>query len=287
MSRIETPDPYATDIAGLDSLDVPVAPAPSLARTAWSSAWPVLAAIAHALLVWQIVDWLNLKSDFALPGPAPTFEAFWDHRGDLLTAAGVTLRRAGIGYGLALLIGTPFGLLVSRVRVIRAAIGSLITGLQTMPTIAWFPLTIVLFGLTETSILFVVVLGAAPSIANGLISGVDHIPPLLLRAGRVLGARGLSQYRHVILPAALPGFVAGMKQGWAFAWRSLMAGELLVIIAESRSLGSQLDFARQFNDIPWLVATMLVILLIGILVDSLGFARAEVAIRRRWGLKVD
>jgi NitT/TauT family transport system permease protein len=287
MSRIETPDPYATDIAGLDSLDVPVAPAPSLARTAWSSAWPVLAAIALALAAWQAIDWLNLKPDFTLPGPGPTFEAFWEHRSDLLKASAVTLRRAATGYGLALLIGTLFGLIVVRNRTIRAAIGSLITGLQTMPTIAWFPLAIVLFGLTEGSILFVVVLGAAPSIANGLISGVDHIPPLLLRAGRVLGARGVSAYRHVILPGALPGFVAGLKQGWAFAWRSLMAGELLVIIAESRSLGSQLDFARQLNDIPWLIATMLIILVIGILVDSLGFARAEMAIRKRWGLKVD
>ncbi len=287
MSRIETPDPYAQDLAGLDSLDVPVAPAPSLARTLWSSAWPVLAAIAFALLVWQIVDWLNLKSDFTLPGPWPTFETLWERRVDLLKAAGVTLRRAAIGYGLALVIGTAIGLIVSRSRLVRAAIGSMITGLQTMPTIAWFPLTILLFGFTETSILFVVVLGAAPSIANGLISGVDQIPPLLLRAGRVLGARGLSAYRHVILPAALPGFVAGMKQGWAFAWRSLMAGELLVIIAEQRSLGSQLDFARTLADAPWLVATMLVILVIGILVDALGFARIELAIRRRWGLKVD
>jgi NitT/TauT family transport system permease protein len=287
MSRIETPDPYATDIAGLDSLDVPVAPAPSLARTAWSSAWPVLAAIALALATWQVIDWLNLKPDFTLPGPGKTFGAFWEHRSDLLKASAVTLRRAATGYGLALLIGSLFGLIVVRNRTIRAAIGSLITGLQTMPTIAWFPLTIVLFGLTETSILFVVVLGAAPSIANGLITGVDHIPPLLLRAGRVLGARGFSSYRHVIIPAALPGFVAGMKQGWAFAWRSLMAGELLVIIAESRSLGSQLDFARTLTDIPWLIATMLVILVIGILVDSLGFARAEMAIRKRWGLKVD
>jgi len=287
MSRIETPDPYATDIAGLDSLDVPVAPAPSLARNAWSSAWPVLAAIALALATWQVIDWLNLKPDFTLPGPGKTFGAFWEHRSDLLKASAVTLRRAATGYGLALLIGTLFGLIVVRNRTIRAAIGSLITGLQTMPTIAWFPLTIVLFGLSETAILFVVVLGAAPSIANGLISGVDHIPPLLLRAGRVLGARGFSSYRHVIIPAALPGFVAGMKQGWAFAWRSLMAGELLVIIAESRSLGSQLDFARTLTDIPWLIATMLVILAIGILVDSLGFARAEMAIRKRWGLKVD
>ena len=117
---------------------------------------------------------------------------------------------------------------MSRSRVLRAAVGSLITGLQTMPSIAWFPLAILLFKLTEAAIMFVVVLGAAPSIANGLISGVDHVPPIMLRAGRVLGAKGISAYRHVMLPAALPSFIAGLKQGWAFAWRSLMAGELLV-----------------------------------------------------------
>jgi NitT/TauT family transport system permease protein len=168
--------------------------------------------------------------------------------------------------------------------VLRAAIGSMITGLQTMPTIAWFPLAILLFGLNESAILFVVILGAAPAIANGVISGVDHIPPLLLRAGRVLGARGLSAYRHVVIPASLPGFVAGLKQGWAFAWRSLMAGELLVIIAKKPSLGVRLEFARQNADAPALMAAMVVILIIGIMVDSLFFGRLERTIRRRWGL---
>jgi NitT/TauT family transport system permease protein len=130
----------------------------------------------------------------------------------------------------------------------------------------------------------VVVLGAAPAIANGLISGADQIPPLLLRAGRVLGARGLTLYRHVILPASLPSFVAGLKQGWAFAWRSLMAGELLVIIANKQSIGVQLQEARNFADAEGLLAVMLVILVIGIAVDSLCFGTLERTIRRRWGL---
>jgi NitT/TauT family transport system permease protein len=194
------------------------------------------------------------------------------------------MRRAGVGFGLAVLIGLLLGVAVARSKVLRAAIGSLITGLQTMPTIAWFPLAILLFGLSETAILFVVVLGAAPAIANGVISGVDHIPPLLLRAGRVLGARGFSAYRHVVIPASMPGFVAGLKQGWAFAWRSLMAGELLVIIAKRPSLGVRLQYARETSDAQGLMATMLVILVIGIVVDSLLFGRLEQAIRRRWGL---
>jgi NitT/TauT family transport system permease protein len=153
-----------------------------------------------------------------------------------------------------------------------------------MPSIAWFPLAILLFGLTETAIMFVVVLGAAPSIANGLISGVDHIPRILLRAGQVLGARGFARYRHVVLPAALPSFVGGLKQGWAFAWRSLMAGELLVVIAAQPSIGVRLQFSREFSDAPGLLSTMIVILVIGIVVDVVVFGNLDRAIRRRWGL---
>ena len=162
--------------------------------------------------------------------------------------------------------------------------GSLITGLQTMPSIAWFPLAIVLFKLSESAIMFVIILGAAPAIANGLITGSDHIPPIMLRAGRVLGARRLALYRHVVLPASLPSFVAGLKQGWSFAWRSLMAGELLVVIANKQSIGVQLQVARDLADYDGLLATMLVILIIGIAVDSLLFGTIDRVIRRRWGL---
>jgi NitT/TauT family transport system permease protein len=159
----------------------------------------------------------------------------------------------------------------------------MVTSLMTMPSIAWFPAAIVIFGTTESSIRFVIVIGAAPSIANGFIAGVDNTPPVLLRAARVLGAKGWKSFRHVVLPAALPTYVAGLKQGWAFAWRSLLAGELLVLIAGKASLGRELDSARQFNDIPWLYATMIVILAIGIAADAL-FGFAERRIRRRYGL---
>jgi len=145
-------------------------------------------------------------------------------------------------------------------------------------------LAILLFGLNERAILFVVVLGAAPSIANGVISGIDQLPPAYTRLGRVLGASAVEQYRFITLPAALPSYVSGLTQGWAFAWRSLMAGELLVIIANKPSLGVQLEFNRTNSDYPGLMATMLVILIIGIIVDSLFFGRLEHSIRRRWGL---
>ncbi len=277
-------DPYAVDIAGLDALDVPIAAAPSLGRRLWTAGWPRLLAIVVAIGLWELIAVLHLKPSYVLPGPGPVFSRLFEDLGNgkLFHAMAHTMWRAALGYGLAVVIGTIIGILVSRSRVTRAAIGSLLTGLQTMPTIAWFPLAILLFGLRETAILFVVVLGAAPSIANGLISGVDNIPPILLRAGRVLGARGIQTYRHVIIPAALPGFVSGLKQGWAFAWRSLMAGELLVLLGTS--LGVTLQNARDNSDAPGLIAAMIVILVIGILIDSLFFARAERAIRRRWGL---
>ena len=129
-----------------------------------------------------------------------------------------------------------------------------------------------------------IVIGAAPSIANGFIAGVDNTPPILVRAGRMLGAKGWTDFRHVVLPAALPTYVGGLKQGWAFAWRSLLAGELLVQIAGKESLGRDLDTARQFADYQGLYATMIVILVIGILVDSLIFGQVERRIRKRYGL---
>ena len=191
--------------------------------------------------------------------------------------------RAVFGFSIALVIGLLLGLAVSRSARLRTAVGSLISGLQSMPSIAWFPLAILLFGLTETAIAFVVILGAAPAIANGLISGIDGIPPVLLRYGRVAGARDWTLYRRIVLPAALPSFVGGLKQGWAFAWRSLMAGELLVIIAQRPSLGARLQFAREFADAQGLLAMMIVILVIGIVVDQL-YGLADRWIRRRWGL---
>ncbi|HTC81225.1 MAG TPA: ABC transporter permease [Acidimicrobiia bacterium] len=280
-------DDLGAEISGLDALELPIRPAPGPLRRLWAGAWPKLSAIGLFLLAWQGVVWAHLKPDYVLPGPGPVLRRMFHDIGDgtLVRATATTLQRAGIGYALAVAIGVVIGLAVARNRVLRAAVGSMITGLQTMPTIAWFPLAILLFKLSETAILFVVVLGAAPAIANGVIAGVDNIPPLLLRAGRVLGARGMSSYRHVILPGALPGFVAGLKQGWAFAWRSLMAGELIVIVANKPSLGVRLQFAREMSDAQGLLAAMLALLLIGIAVDSLVFGRLDRAVRRRFGLE--
>lgn len=253
----------------------------------WAWIWPKALAILLVLAVWQLIYWSGWRPAYVFPSPAETLaqlgemigtERFW-------SAVGTTLIRAVTGFALALVIGTAIGILVARITPLRLAIGSLITGLQTMPSIAWFPLAILLFGLDEQAILFVVVLGAAPSIANGVITGIDNVPPAFTRLGRVLGAGPVALYRDVVLPAALPTYVSGLTQGWAFAWRSLMAGELLVIIAERPSLGAQLEFARQFSQSATLLATMLVILILGMVVDGL-FSSAARSLRRKRGLEV-
>jgi NitT/TauT family transport system permease protein len=274
------------EIEGLDALDAPFVEREPTWERAWRAAWPKLAAVGIVLAAWQLTVWSGWRPSYVLPGPVRVFSELGELAGTakFWSAVATTLRRAATGYALAILIGTALGVAVSRSHVLRRAFGSFITGLQSMPSIAWFPFAILLFKLSESAILFVIVLGASPSIANGLINGIDHIPPLLLRAGRVLGARGLASLRHIVLPAALPGYVAGLKQGWAFSWRSLMAGELLVIIETRPALGSELQFARELSDAPGLIALMIVVLMIGILVDGLVFASIERGIRRRRGL---
>lgn len=251
----------------------------------WTRPWPKLAALAIAVAIWQFVAWSDFKPDYVLPDPATVGRELADQiaGAELWRAIGTTMRRAATGFTLSIVIGTAVGLAVVRVRVLRVAVGAMITGLQTMPSIAWFPFAILLFQISEEAILFVVVLGAAPSIANGLISGVDHLSPQLIRAARVLGARGVTLYTSVVMPAALPAYLAGLKQGWAFAWRSLMAGELLVIIAQKPALGTDLHFAREFADAPRLIAVMIVILVIGMVVDGVFSAIAN-GVRRRRGL---
>jgi NitT/TauT family transport system permease protein len=281
-STIDTLD---RELAGLDALDLRRSSKASWAVRAWSATWPKLAAVGLALLFWQTLIWIEWKPLYAFPPPAQVFATLGElvATSEFWLGVATTMRRALLGFAVALVIGTGMGLAVSQIPLLRRAIGSMLAALQTMPSIVWFPLAILLFQLSETAIFFVVVLGAAPSIANGLISGVDHIPPLWLRAGRVLGARRLSAWRHVVIPAAVPTYIAGLKQGWAFAWRSLMAGELLVIIAKTTSIGVRLHFARELSDADLVMAMMIVVLVIGLIVD-LAFSKVELGVRRRRGL---
>ena len=285
VSTVSVADPPTTDAA--------VSASPRRrrisARAIFDATWPKLAAVAIFVFAWQCVVWSGWKPEYALPGPRAVAGSLWDitETGLVRRAVGITFQRAIVGFAASIVIGVAIGLAVSSSKIVRRAIGSMITGIQTMPSIAWFPLAIVLFQLDEGAIRFVVILGAAPAIANGLITGIDHVPPLLLRAGRVIGARGINAYRHVVLPATLPSFVGGLKQGWAFAWRSLMAGELLVVIASKPSIGQQMSQARSLSRYSDMIAWMVVVFIIGLVVDAIAFGTLDRAIRRRWGLLTD
>lgn len=251
----------------------------------WAGTWPKVLALVIVIGAWQLIFLSGRWDPWVLPSPLVTWQelsayaatpVFWQ-------AILITMQRALTGFALSVVIGSVLGIAVARFKPLRAAIGSLITGLQTMPSIMWFPLAILLFKISESAILFVVVLGAVPSIANGIISGIDYVPPAWKRVGAVLGMRGLTLYRHVILPATLPSFVSGLKQGWAFAWRSLMAGELLVIVAGQGSIGALMQGAREFNDAPRVITWIITVLVIGIVVDAF-FRAADNRIRSAWGL---
>jgi len=273
-------------VSGLDALELaPKTDKGTLGKRVWSSAWPKLLAIAIVVLAWQIVVWSQWKPDYVLPGPVKVFSDLGDvlKTGDFWDGVRLTLTRAITGFAFAVIIGTALGAAVSRFAPLRAAIGSLITGLQTMPSIMWFPLAILLFQISESAIMFVVIIGAAPSVANGLISGIDYVPRTWLRVGQVLGMKGIAKYRHLILPASLPSFISGLKQGWAFSWRSLMAGELLVIVPGALSIGVRMQQARDLSDSSLVICYIIVVLFIGILIDVL-FNTADNALRKRWGL---
>ncbi len=288
-SRPRAGDLAAPDVdpalAGLDALDIPIVQRRPLAGRVWSATWPKLGALALFLLLWQVVVWSGWKPSYVLPGPDEALSEFVHRVGTSHFWEGLarTLVRALKGYALAVVIGSVVGVTVSRFAILRTAVGSFITSLQTMPSIVWFPLAILLFQLSESAILFVVVLGAAPSIANGVIYGVDYVPPLLVRVGRSMGANGFSLYRYVVTPAALPSVLAGLKQGWAFAWRSLMAGELLVIVPGHPSAGADLQNSRELNDTVGVMASMITIFIIGVVVDAV-FNAADRQMRQRRGL---
>jgi NitT/TauT family transport system permease protein len=277
-----------TTLAGLDALDLGPAPerkdAAERARRFWAVLWPKLAAVALVWVVWELVHLTGWKK-YVLPGPGVTLSNLWDQAqtGLLWHAVGDTLLRAVIGYALAVVIGTVVGLLVARIRPLRAAVGSLITGLQTLPSAAWIPFAIILFALDTSAILFIIVITTAPAIANGVISGVDYIPPLLLKAGRVIGLRGLSLTWRVIVPAALPTFMASLKQAWAFTWHALLTAELLVLVANVPSIGQLFSADQEQTDMPSTIAVMIVILVLGIAADAV-FGWANQRVRKRWGL---
>jgi NitT/TauT family transport system permease protein len=271
-------------MAGLDALEgAGRSTRARLSIRLWRATWPKLIAFGLIVLVWQIAVWVHWKP-YILQSPATAVRQLWELLGTsyFWQACWVTAQQAVLGYALVVVIGGIVGTAVARLRVLRAGIGALITGMQTMPSVLWYPLGIMVFGVTSKAIILMMVLGAAPAVANGFIDGIDQVPPALPRAGRILGARGLALERHVILPAAFPSVLGGLKQGWAFAWHALMAGEFLILITPL-SLGGRIVNAQTQGDYGTVVAMMIVIVFIGLMVDF-AFTAVNRQVFRRYGL---
>jgi NitT/TauT family transport system permease protein len=274
--------------AGLDALDTD----PALEHRPWwrialSKALPPAIAVVTILLVWDVVVWLKLKPAAVLPGPGDVWNELRAQWGPSQIGSAIwdSVSRAIIGFAVAVAIGTVIGLLLARFRPLRTAIGPILSGLQSLPSVAWVPIGIIWFGVTSSTIYMVVLLGAVPSVAIGLLDGLDRVPPLYLRVGRNLGARGLASVRFVLLPAALPGYVSGLKQGWAFAWRSLMAAELIAISPKlGPGVGQVMKFAQDNVDMALAFGTIIIILIIGIGINLLIFSPLERRILRARGL---
>ncbi len=235
------------------------------------------------LAAWEGLTRLGLWPEFVFPSPASVARTLYRGfaNGTMLVAVAISLRRLLVGFLISAIVGIGLGLAIGRVRLLDDTVGSLVLGLQALPSICWLPLALLWFGLNEQAILFVVVMGALLSITLATEAGVKNTPPLYLRAARNLGAGGWRLYALVVLPAALPAIISGMKLGWSFAWRSLMAAELLYV---SLGLGHLLMMGRELNDMSQVVAVMLVIIAIGLVVDRAIFAPLESRVRERWGL---
>jgi NitT/TauT family transport system permease protein len=230
-----------------------------------------------------VITLLKIWPPYLLPSPLKVFINIINGFKNLTypIAIGVSLKRIFIGYGISILFGSILGLLISRFKFIEDTIGGLVLGLQTLPSICWLPLALLWFGLNDRAIIFVVVMGALFSITLATESGVKNISPAYIKAGRNMGAKSIVLFLDVVIPAAMPSIISGLKQGWSFAWRSLMAGELLFV---SLGLGHLLMMGRELNDMSQVIAVMFMIAFISIIVDKLVFGRLEVNIMHKWGV---
>jgi NitT/TauT family transport system permease protein len=274
--------------AGLDALDTPTtSESRGRLRHFVSHLWPPILVLVIVVGIWQALWAAAFWPEYKLPAPADVWAAIWKiiANGNILDFLWTSVHRAVIGFVIAVVVAIPLGLLIANFSLVRRGIGPIVSGLQSLPSVAWVPAAILWFGLTDASIYFVVLLGAVPSIANGLVSGMDQIPPILPRVGKVLGAGRLASARHILLPAALPGFLGGLKQGWAFSWRSLMAAELIATSPQlGVGLGQYLHNGMSLSDMSMVMAAIILILFVGIGIELLVFRPLERAVLRARGL---
>jgi sulfonate transport system permease protein len=263
----------------------------SRARSVSSQFGPRLAAIGGLFLIWWAISASGLVPEYRLPSPGAVGHALvsdWVESPPGITegiwsALIKSLIRLGFGMAVAIGVGTVIGTAMAASQFVQRSVGSLMTGLQALPSISWLPLAILWFGFNERAIMYVVIIAAIPAVAIAAASSVRLVPPLLVRAGRTLGARKWTLYRSVVLPAAVPGFIAGLQQAWALAWRALMAGEL--ISTGAQGLGHFMEVKREGFHTDAVIATMIVIIAVGMLVEF-GFSAWDRRVRGRRGLLV-
>ncbi len=242
-------------------------------------------AIFYAVLiaVWVILAKTKVWPPYVFPTPTGVYDSlragFADH--SFWIAIAVSMKRMVIGYSLSVVLGMILGLGVASNKFLEETVGGLLVSLQSLPSICWLPLAVLWFGLTEKAILFVVVMGSLLSVTIAMETGRHQMPKIFGMAGRNLGAKGFKLFWYVLLPASLPFILSGLKQGWAFAWRSLISGEMIFV---SLGLGQLLMMGRDLNDMSQVIAVMLLIIAIGYIVDGLVFKTFERRLQRRWGL---
>lgn len=234
-------------------------------------------------ILWQALSTAGVWNEVIFPSPGAVMQSLFDgiSDGSLPRSVAASMLRLGIGYAFSLMIGIPLGLLLGRLRLLDDTVGSLAVGLQALPSICWLPLAVLWFGLSESAMQFVIIMGSLMAVTLTVRDGVKTIPTLYLRAAPILGATGWRFYRYVLFPASFPSVMTGAKLGWTFAWRSLMAAELLYV---TTGIGSTLMMGRELHDMPLVVASMLVIIVIGLVTDRLIFRYGENFVHRRWGV---
>ncbi len=235
------------------------------------------------IAAWVILAKLKVWPPYIFPTPWGVGEAMWagfaDH--SFWIAIAVSMKRMLIGYALSVVLGMILGLGIASSKFLEETVGGLLVSLQSLPSICWLPIAVLWFGLSEKAILFVVVMGSLLSVTISMETGRKQLPRIYSMAGRNLGARGFQLFMHVTLPASLPYIVTGLKQGWAFAWRSLISGEMIFV---SLGLGQLLMMGRDLNDMSQVIAVMVLIIALGYIVDGLVFKTVERRLQERWGL---
>ncbi len=247
-----------------------------------------IAFVVGLIIIWQLIyvigaDWLKVVKPYAVPNPLGVWNSFIGliANGTMLTAVGHSMLRALIGFIIAIILGVILGILILHFPYLCTNLKPMILGIQTLPSICWVPFAILWFGLGESAIIFVVVMGSAFSIALAVESGVKSVPPIYIKAAKTMGVGAVGMYKKVIFPAALPSFISGLKQGWSFAWRALMSGE---VMSATVGLGYTLILGRDLADINQVMTVMLVIIALGIIIDKGFFSVIENRILRKRGL---